>query len=1256
VGRWPDGAADWYLMSTNTPGARNAGILINDIVMNEIMYKPISGDNDDQYLELYNKGTSSVNIGGWQMSANGSSFYISSNTVMAAGAYLILAHNVTNLFAHYTNLTTGNTLGDFGFTLPHSGGRITLGKPDVVVTTNVFGAVSTNTIYVVVDEVTYHTGGRWPHWAHGSGSSMELINPNLNHRLAQNWADSDETRKSAWTSLEYTGTLDLGYGYSANYILDDFVQVGLLGEGECLIDNIEVRSGGTNGANVVYNPDFEAGTNYWWFQGDHIRSSLETSAGLGGYNSSQSVHIRSSDLTWTGANSVQGSLSANSLSNGAIATLRLKARWLYGWPEILMRLRGNYLEVTGPLLVPANLGSPGQRNSRYVTNAGPAIYEVKHSPSIPPAKQPVVVTARFHHPNGSTPVLKYRIDTGVNLTPSYTVVPMLDDGTGDDAVVGDGLYSATIPGQNAGTIVPFIVQAQSPQGVVNIFPADDKSNTMLNGQRLARECIVVFGDAIPAGSFGHYHLWLSQNWISRWTGIPPLANENNDATWVDGGGRVIYNTGFRYAGSPYHQGYNSPTGNPCNYHGNMPDDDMFLGTKSFNKLHVPGNSPGDDSTVQTEQISYWMARQIGIPWLYRRYIVMYVNGGRRNMSNGGPPGIMEDTQVPGGDVISEHWPNDNNGFLYKNNGWFEFDYNGSPFVNNAWCTLNRYTTTINGVPNQHKLARYRWNYVSKSTPDWVNNYTNVTTLVDAANIPTTASYYYPTMEALADTDTFLRTFAVEHASGNWDSVGNNNEWNMYYYKPLNGKWTPLIWDWNITLGNSGSWGPDGSRLFNVNVQAIQPTGSAPQGDTPMSNFETYPPYYRAYLRALKDVANLGMNSATVNPVMDARYAALQANGINAVDPGAARGSVASLKSWIATMRISILTALTNNNVANTVFAVSSSTNVVGTNSLITISGTAPLEVKTITVNGQEYLLPWSGSSVGNNIGNWKLNLVASQTGTNLFVIQGLDVNGNPISNATAAVNMNMQAPVDPPQGNLVINEIMYNPVVSNATYVELFNRSYTTTFDLTGYRLRGLSYDFAGGATIAPRTFLLLAKDLTAFAAAYGPLIKPFDVYPGTLDPAGEPLRLVKLGATPDLDVIVSQVSFETVAPWPTAPATNSGISLQLIDPSQDTSRVNNWATGGGWSFFSVTGLPGPAGTNLQIYLDAPGDMYLDDVMLVPGTVAGVGTNLIKNGDFETPLYNSWYAWAITPTNKPYATNSSISTAYAHSGNILLIH
>ena len=136
------------------------------------------------------------------------------------------------------------------------------------------------------------------------------------------------------------------------------MQVGLLDVGEALVDNLVFQSG-TSGPNLIQNPGFESGMDGWEAVGDHSTSGLETSTGLGGYQSAQSLHLRASDGMWTGLNDVESTLAANSLGSGSTATLRLTGRWLRGTPYVLLRVRGNWIELTGALPIPREPGNPG---------------------------------------------------------------------------------------------------------------------------------------------------------------------------------------------------------------------------------------------------------------------------------------------------------------------------------------------------------------------------------------------------------------------------------------------------------------------------------------------------------------------------------------------------------------------------------------------------------------------------------------------------------------------------------------------------------------------------------------------------------------------------------------------------------------------------------------------------------------------------------------------------------------------------------
>jgi len=84
---------------------------------------------------------------------------------------------------------------------------------------------------------------------------------------------------------------------------------------------------------------------------------------------------------------------------------------------------------------------------------------------------------------------------------------------------------------------------------------------------------------------------------------------------------------------------------------------------------------------------------------------------------------------------------------------------------------------------------------------------------------------------------------------------------------------------------------------------------------------------------------------------------------------------------------------------------------------------------------------------------------------------------------------------------------------------------------------------------------------------------------------------------------------------------------LQLIDASQDNSRVSNWSDGSGWRFFSFTSAPGGVTSSTQTFaltLDSAGDFYIDELSLVTGSVAEAGPNLFQNGDFETGVLAPW--------------------------------
>jgi hypothetical protein len=305
------------------------------------------------------------------------------------------------------------------------------------------------------------------------------------------------------------------------------LHITLLGDGECLIDDVQVFAEG-GASNMVANSSFDAGLKGWTVLGNHIQSALKAQ---GGYGDGPCLHLKATGRGDTGANQVRVPLVGyGALQPNRTATMRARVRWLKGFPEVLLRLRGNYLEAFGRLNVPAAPGTPGRENTCRVANAGPAITEVTHWPVLPAADTPVRVLATVSDPQGVSGVwLNYRVDPGTNVVS----VQMHDDGTESDSIAGDRVFTGTVPRQAGGTLVAFNVTASdgADTPAISRFPEINK-----------KECLVRFGEVVPASSFGNYRLWLTASNVAGWRGRPVLSNEEIDGTFIYGTA-ALYNVG-----------------------------------------------------------------------------------------------------------------------------------------------------------------------------------------------------------------------------------------------------------------------------------------------------------------------------------------------------------------------------------------------------------------------------------------------------------------------------------------------------------------------------------------------------------------------------------------------------------------------------------------------------------------------------------------------------------------------------------------
>jgi CotH protein/lamin tail-like protein/fibronectin type III domain protein len=149
-------------------GASPASAAATDVVINEVMYHPLSDLDTDDFLELANPGSTAVDLSGWTFS--GITLTLPAGTTIAAGGYLVVARDAARFQATYGFAPAAV----YGGNLSNSGETIAL--------TDAGGAT--------VDSVSYLDLDAWPTKADGTGPSLELIDPTLDNDDPLNWAAS----------------------------------------------------------------------------------------------------------------------------------------------------------------------------------------------------------------------------------------------------------------------------------------------------------------------------------------------------------------------------------------------------------------------------------------------------------------------------------------------------------------------------------------------------------------------------------------------------------------------------------------------------------------------------------------------------------------------------------------------------------------------------------------------------------------------------------------------------------------------------------------------------------------------------------------------------------------------------------------------------------------------------------------------------------------------------------------------------------
>jgi hypothetical protein len=221
---------------------------------------------------------------------------------------------------------------------------------------------------------------------------------------------------------------------------------------------------------------------------------------------------------------------------------------------------------------------------------------------------------------------------------------------------------------------------------------------------------------------------------------------------------------------------------------------------------------------------------------------------------------------------------------------------------------------------------------------------------------------------------------------------------------------------------------------------------------------------------------------------------------------------------------------------------------------VTLSGTAPIQVEDIRINGITYDAKWTGDTA------WQIQVGMTNVCTNRLTLTAWDSDGVSVG-TQLTVNIDFSAGTVPsPTNYLIINEIMYNGTNAGGNFVEIFNRATNKTYAVNGWKLNGVDFTFDAGTLLGPTSYMVVAEDKTAYARLYTNSECVVGSYNGSLQNSGETLQLLFPSVVGTLTnwSVIDEVKYDITAPWPVA-ANGMGPSLQLLDWQADNNKASSW-------------------------------------------------------------------------------------------------
>ena len=127
--------------------------------------------------------------------------------------------------------------------------------------------------------------------------------------------------------------------------------------------------------------------NGWLAQGTHYASHMENGE----------LHIISDGHGDNRPNRVE--IDVTAMQANQTYEVSFDARWVSGASRLIVETWDHSIATSISLPVPANIGTPGARNSCFIAEPAPQVDGLMHDPAVPAPRQNVRVTARVVSPD-----------------------------------------------------------------------------------------------------------------------------------------------------------------------------------------------------------------------------------------------------------------------------------------------------------------------------------------------------------------------------------------------------------------------------------------------------------------------------------------------------------------------------------------------------------------------------------------------------------------------------------------------------------------------------------------------------------------------------------------------------------------------------------------------------------------------------------------------------------------------------------------